>query len=83
MGRNLKMNSGSVGVSINFDYKRRILVDRETMTEQKISYDFGVMTCQNEVSNKSSSTSDLIEKYEKEMQTNLAALKMDTLAGVT
>lgn len=53
------------------------------MTEQKISYDFGVMTCQNEVSNKSSSTSDLIEKYEKEMQTNLAALKMDTLAGVT
>jgi hypothetical protein len=31
-GKNLKMNSGLVGFSINFDYKRRVLVDRETIT---------------------------------------------------
>jgi hypothetical protein len=40
------------------------------------------MTGQSELSNKSTSSSDLIEKYEKEIQTTLGILKMDTLAGV-
>ncbi len=50
--RKMKLNSGLVDFSINFNYLRKIGVDREANTERKTSWNQGSMTDKNEARNK-------------------------------
>jgi hypothetical protein len=77
--RKMKLNSGLVDISINFNYLKKIGVDRETNTERKTSWNQGSMTDKNERKSKETSTSDLLAKLEKAVQT---LLEIDTYIGM-
>ncbi len=75
----MKLNSGLVDISINFNYLKKMGVDRETNTERKTSWNQGSMTDKNERKSKETSTSDLLAKLEKAVQT---LLEIDTYIGM-
>ena len=77
--RKMKLNSELVGISINLNYLKKIGVDRETITEKKTSWNQGSMTDKNERKSKETSTSDLLAKLEKAVQT---LLEIDTYYGM-